>query len=413
MQTERNRSRALGVCAGIVLLLTLAALGMLGDNPKTENRGRPTKDYDAPYFEAARRTLEDLSQRPGSRTSAMREMIMRNAPAAMGIFAATLRDPSEEVRKSAAEWLAHAKDKRGLDWHAACLTDPKCLYLRHHSVRLLGIGASPEYALLVAEQVRAAWSRGRTDKGVWSEATAEDRALVMYGVIALARMGRREDWDLIIDLVRARPPQAAMFLDALGYVEDPRSKDVLWSAYKEMLRPPKCDEPGLGVPALLQLARLNEPFAIERMKEILKGVGTPNEIVIPGRIPQPCSDRSAAFNYLRSRDARKFAQTVFEVAAQQPEGPATHAAWVAMGVMHPEGFGQRVLKLAVSKKPHWDFVSRDLLNRVVITIEPDLNEAFWSEFDLEVVPEMRGEKALVKAGLGRMMFEGSFSWTSD
>jgi len=242
---------------------------------------------------------------------------------------------------------------------------------------------------------------------------AEDRAVLMYGAIALARMGRREDRDLIVDVVRARPHGDEGFLEALGYVDDPRSRDILWSAYKGMLRPTKCDEPGLGVPALLQLARLNEPFAVERMKEILKGVGTPNEIVIAGRVPQTCSDRSAAFNYLRLRDAGNFAQTVFEVAAQQPEGPATHSAWVAMGVMHPEGFGQRVLKLAVSKKPHWDFVSRDLLNRVVITIEPDLNEAFWSEFDVEIVPEMRGEKALVKTGLGRMMFQGSFYWTSD
>jgi hypothetical protein len=32
---------------------------------------------------------------------------------------------------------------------------------------------------------------------------------------------------------------------------------------------------------------------------------------------------------------------------------------------------------------------------------------------VEAVPEMRGDKNLVKAGLGRMMFHGSFAWTSD
>jgi hypothetical protein len=254
--------------------------------------------------------------------------------------------------------------------------------------------------------------RGQIRDGVWN-GRSEDRAQLLYGTIALARMGRREDHDLVIEVVRMRPNNSEAFLEALGYVSDAASKDILWSAYKKMLRSPSCDEHGLGVPALVQLARLGESSAIEELKEILKGVGTPPDTRSVNGIPQLCVDRAAAFDSLRQRDARHFAETVFEVAARQPEGPATRMSWNALGVMHPEGYGPSVLKLAVSKKPHWDLVSRGVLNTVVIAIDPGLNEAFWSEFEVEAVPEMRGDKNLVKAGLGRMMFHGSFAWTSD
>jgi hypothetical protein len=81
--------------------------------------------------------------------------------------------------------------------------------------------------------------------------------------------------------------------------------------------------------------------------------------------------------------------------------------------MQPVGYGDRVLRLAVSKRPHWQTVSRDLLNKVVIAIDPDLDEAFWAAFSVEVVPEMHGEKALVRNDIGRLMFTGTWWWSGD
>jgi hypothetical protein len=337
-------------------------------------------------------------------------MIQHDAFAALDPIAEALNDSNEEVQAGAAERLAHAKDRRGMEWFARCLRDTRCSYRKHQAIRLLGIGARAEYAPLVVEHVRAAMKRGEIRDGVW-RGHPKQQAVMMYGVIALARMGRVEDRSLIIEVVRIRPSER--FLEALGYIDMPESKEILRSAYKRMVRTPTCDEAGLGVAPLLQLSRLGEPAAIESLKSILKGVGTPPEPERPGQVPVLCYDRAEAFDSLRSRDAGHFAETVFQVAAKQPEGAATRAAWTALGVMHPEGYGERVLKLAVSKKPHWDWVSRDLLNDVVLAIEPELNEAFWSEFEVEAVPEMRGAKTLVKAGLGRMMFPSSFFWTSD
>jgi hypothetical protein len=395
-----------------MLWAAATAACLQGDDSGVDRRGRPIRDFEAGHFEDARSNVANASLKPGIRTSEMSRLIHLNALEALDPIAEQLDDPSEEVRIGAAQWLAHAKDKRGLDWLAACLTDPACSYRRHQALRLLGIGARPEYAPLVAETVRSAMKRGQIRDGVWN-GRSEDRAQLLYGTIALARMGRREDHDLVIEVVRMRPNNSEAFLEALGYVSDAASKDILWSAYKKMLRSPSCDEHGLGVPALVQLARLGESSAIEELKEILKGVGTPPDTRSVNGIPQLCVDRAAAFDSLRQRDARHFAETVFEVAARQPEGPATRMSWNALGVMHPEGYGPSVLKLAVSKKPHWDLVSRGVLNTVVIAIDPGLNEAFWSEFEVEAVPEMRGDKNLVKAGLGRMMFHGSFAWTSD
>jgi hypothetical protein len=101
------------------------------------------------------------------------------------------------------------------------------------------------------------------------------------------------------------------------------------------------------------------------------------------------------------------------VASQTPEGPGTLDAWRALGVMHPDGFGERVLKLAVSRKPHWRLVSRDTLNAVVIALDPAPNKAFWSEFEVEFVPEMQAERLIVEKGLGRLMFTGTELWTGD
>lgn len=375
----------------------------------TEAASRQLRDYDSPYFEGAKRTALNAVMNSGARVAALRELVMRDAARAPDVIAQVLRDENTEVRRGASEFLAIYGDRRGLDELARCIENPSC-ERPHQEVRILGLAAKPDYAPLLAGKVKSILQSAVKD-GQWRGST-EDQAFLLYATIALARMGRPEDRELVLESVRNRPYGSSSFLEALGYVDDPRARDFLWDAYKALLKEPKCDQRGLGVEALIPLSRLGDPLAIRKVKDILTGVQTPTCPDQNGwpRLP---SDRSEALGQLRPRDAKNFAETVFEIAAQNPEGAGTREAWEALGVMHPQDYGQRVLKLAVSRRPHWKYVSRDLLNKVVIAIDPDLNETYWSYFDVETVPAMNGYKTLVKQGLGRLMFTGSWWWTSD
>ena len=171
--------------------------------------------------------------------------------------------------------------------------------------------------------------------------------------------------------------------------------------------------PGLGVEALLPLSRLGDALATRKLKDVLLGVGVPECPPVNGW-PSLSADGAAAFAGLRSMDAKAFADTVLEVAGRDPEGVGTRQALgKRSGSVHPRGYGERVLALAVSRRPHWKYVSQDVLNRVVIDLDPELNSKFWSYFEVEVVPDMRGKKALVREGLGRFDYQGSSWWTSD
>ncbi len=394
--------------------LALAAAGSTAGPLQLEQKpaaavSRQPKDYDAPYFEGAKRSALNTGMNGGSRTWALHELVMRDAGQAPAVIAKVLKDENAEVRREAGELLAIYGDRRGLDEMVRCIENPSC-ERPHQEARILGLVAKPEYAPVLSGKVKSILQRALAD-GRW-RGTTEDRALLLYSTIGLARMGRPEDHELVIESARNRPFGDSGFLEALGYVDDPRSRDLLWDAYKTSLKDPKCDQQGLGVEALIPLSRLGDPLAIQKIKDILSGVQTPTCPDQNGwpRLPP---DRSAAFGQLRPRDAKNFAETVFEIAAQDPEGAGTREAWEALGIMHPQGFGQKVLKLAVSRRPHWKYVSRDLLNKVVIAVDPDLNEAFWSYFVVETVPAMNGYKALVRQGLGRLLFTGSWWWTSD
>lgn len=126
-----------------------------------------------------------------------------------------------------------------------------------------------------------------------------------------------------------------------------------------------------------------------------------------------CGDREQAFQLLRPRDAALLAESVLTVAGQEVEGPWTFAAWRALGVMQPRSLAGRMLSLATSRRPHWKEVSRDLLNKAVIAANPDLNRQFWSFFEVAEVPDMSGERALVEAGAGHLLFSGTEPWTGD
>jgi len=248
--------------------------------------------------------------------------------------------------------------------------------------------------------------------GVWNGSN-EERALLLYATIGLARFGRAEDRSLILDAVDRRPRDDSAFLEALGYVDEPRSREILWRALETLQRTPSCDEAGLGVPALLSLSRLDEPLAIQRLKDVLRGIGTPPDLASANTPPTLCADRAQAFDGLRARDATRFAETIFEIAAREPEGAGTREAWRALAIMHPRQMGDRVLALAV-RKPHWLFVTHDMLCRVVLAINPDLHDAFWDAYpDVEVVPLQKGYRSLVQRGLGRLMFTGTYYWTGE
>jgi hypothetical protein len=371
---------------------------------------RQVKDFDSSPAAGARLRSVDTTQASASRVAAIDELVIRDVRRAQTVLAPLVDDPDIAVRRSAAEWLAILRDPVGLEVQVRCLEDPQCLR-RHHAARLLGASEDSRYAPLLAQQVRRILDTDYRD-GAWNGSN-EDRALLLYATIGLARLGRVEDRGLILDAVDRRPRDDSAFLEALGYVDEPRSREILWRAYEKLLRPPSCDEAGLGVPALLPLSFLGEPLAVQRLKDILKGIGTPPEFAPGNAPPSLCADRAQAFDGLRTRDAEHFSETVFEIAAREPEGAGTREAWRALAIMHPREMGERVLALAVSK-PRWQFVNRDMLCRVVLAINPDLHEAFWDAYpDVEVVPLQMGHRSLVERGLGRLMFTGTYYWTGD
>jgi hypothetical protein len=110
------------------------------------------------------------------------------------------------------------------------------------------------------------------------------------------------------------------------------------------------------------------------LTEILRGKGTAPD-PWESTFPSLCADRAQAFRAPRPGDAENFGDVIFEIAGQQPEGPATFEAWRALGVMRPKAYAPRVLKLSVSRR-HWKLVSRDLLNSVVIALDPQLYDDF-------------------------------------
>jgi hypothetical protein len=275
-------------------------------------------------------------------------------------------------------------------------------------MRLLGSRGAPEDAAQIAVVIRplAAALQRRRDVNV----SPEDRALLMYGLISLGRLGRVEDQGLILDAV-ARVRNAD-FAEALGYIVGDQSQSVLWALHHEIaVQTPRCEQRGLAVPVLLALSRAGDDAATAQMRQILQGQLGPKG-TLGGRLVL-CGDREQAFELLRFRDAGRFAETVLTIAGEEPEGPWTFAAWRALGVMHPRQLADRILTLAVSKRPHWKEISRDLLNKVVIAANPDLNEKFWSYFDVAVMPAMSSEKALTTLGASHLLFSGTEPWTGD
>jgi HEAT repeat protein len=374
-----------------------SGFGSGGGGPRSLGLGE--KDYDAPYFEAAKIVLIDRGRSRQDRLRALREVVMRDARRGLAILATLLDDRDEAVRDLAAEYLAIRGDRRGLEIVRGWLSEPGRAF---RAAQRLGNSGRKEYAEPIATRIRSilypSVARG------WD---AENRAFLRYGTIALARLSRPEDRGLIFEVARIDDSRGTFPLSALGFVDDPRSRELLWRRHEESS---KRGFTRARIEALLALSRLGEPAAIEMLKRILrdrKGWWLPNSH------PLLTEERAIAFESLRPRDATTFAETVFEVAAQDPEGPGTFEAWETLGVMHPAGFGRRVLKLAWSRRPHWKTVAQHRLNTVLIAIDPDLNSLFWSGYETERVPAMNSEKALVRVGFSALMFAGSWYWIGE
>jgi hypothetical protein len=387
------------------------------------------KDFDAPYFEGEKANLLRKGPEPDLRSSHIPRLVELNAREAIPILASLLEDPEPEVRRTAAQYLATLGDQRGLEIQLKCVTNPACERDHLVALRLLGNSNRQEFADPIAAQVQEAYQRSLKDEKFLP--TTSDRAYIRNGLIALARMGRREDRDLALKVIGSGMGQTLDrdFLEALGYLNDPRANQVLWNAYEALLRPPKsfyfpaavksspCADEGMGVNALLPLSRLGDSLAIEKLRQIIRGVGTPADPWGSGHTePTLCEARGLAIQSLKPRDAENFAEAIFEVAAQEPEGPGTRQAWNALGVMHPKGFGYRLFRLAMRKKPHWKFVTRQALHDAIMASDPSLNEAFWREYGVEVIPAHSGQKILVEMGLSRLMYSGAsywMDWTGD
>lgn len=82
----------------------LAGLGLVAAIQKQSADGPEHKEYDQPVFEAAKAKLLDRSA--DHRLSALDEIVKRNAKEVREILATVLDDPSQEIRRRAAEYLA-------------------------------------------------------------------------------------------------------------------------------------------------------------------------------------------------------------------------------------------------------------------------------------------------------------------
>jgi hypothetical protein len=359
-------------------------------------------------YKGLRQAFLDRSQPGDARARRLHEMVMTDADQAFAIMPEALVDADPLVREEAAEWLAIRGDSRGLDAKMECIPDKECVR-RFRDIERIGNSHRSSYAPPLARIVNDAIGRSWKDDH-WSD--QEDRLLVHDGIVALAKLGRHEDYELILRI--ASKDSSFRYYRALGYVDDERSRTLLWSALEAMSAQERYG--GGHVELLLALSRLGDRRAITLFNEILFGKGSRRDRWLPNQFPELSAERSRAFESLRARDAINFAETTFAVAAQEPEGPGTREAWNALGVMHPRGYGKRLLALSLSRKPHWKTLAREVQLRVILATDPDpaLVTLFFSSFvDVQQIPDESSDITIIRAGLGNLLFGGSWYWFGE
>src|SRR5512146_418989 len=139
-----------------------------------------------------------------------------------------------------------------LDVMRAWLDDPRRAPL---AARRLGNAGKPEYAAAIASRIRAIlapWWRRPWD--------ASSRAFLRSGTIALARLGRREDRELIFEVLGIDDSARHYELEELGFVKDPRTQQILRTALERLSKVRGSDRERVN--ALLALSRLGDVDAI-------------------------------------------------------------------------------------------------------------------------------------------------------
>jgi hypothetical protein len=335
----------------------------------------------------------------------LHDMVMANADQTLDLMPEALLDEDPHVREEAAEWLAIRGDSRGLDVKMRCIPDRACIQ-RFRDIERVGNSHRVEYASplarLVEDAIGRSWKEGR-----WTD--QDDKLLVHDGIVALAKLGRREDHELILRV--ASNDLSFRYFRALGYVDVPRSRTLLRSALDGMSAQERYG--GGHVEPLLALSRLGDSESRTLLERILKS--SRHDRWLPNQHPVLSAERTRAFESLRARDAASFAETAFAVAAQVPEGPGTREAWYALGVMHPKGYARRLLALAVSRKP-WQTVARESQLQVILEIEPDeaLVALFFSSFaEVRQIPDKTSDLMLIRAGLGDLLFGRAWYWFGE
>jgi hypothetical protein len=358
-----------------------------------------------PSYGRLKSTFEERGGQVEGWPRRLHEMVMADADQTLPLMPEALLDEDPHVRDEAAEWLAIRGDSRGLDFKMRCISDRACIQ-RFRDIERVGNSHRTDYAAPLARLVEDAISRSWKD-GRWTDQA--DKLLVHDGVVALAKLGRREDHELILRVASTDP--SFRYFKALGYVDDPRSRTLLRSALDGMSAQER--HAGGHVEPLLALSRLRDSESRDLFERILKS--SRHDRWLPNENPVLSGERARAFDSLRSRDAADFAESVFAVAAQVPEGPGTREAWYALGVMHPKGYAKRLLALAVSRKP-WQTVARESQLQVILEIEPDpaFVALFFSSFaDVQQIPDKTKDIMLIRAGLGDLLYGSAWYWIGE
>lgn len=243
--------------------------------------------------------------------------------------------------------------------------------------------------------------------GGW-DGSPEQQALLGFGAIALARLERKEDQSTVIEIARvmdAHGLRSPLVAEALGLAGGLGARELLEGPMKPRGVTLNLESDEYRAAWRLALARHGDKRLVE---EVRRGVLRALQGDVTAR-----ADVLSLFSLLRHRDSAVFGEVVLDVAAAEPETNLTVVAWETLGRMHPEALADRALALALSKRPHWASVSRQLLSDVVMACNPELNETFWRELGVVAVPREARQRAAVQAGVGYQLFSGTLTWTGD
>lgn len=367
--------------------------------------------YERGRFEGARVVALSKIEPEGRRAAAARDMVLYDASRARGELLKVFLDSSGNLKNAVAEELARFGDDRAFQYELERMKDPNNQGLRHQAARILGNSGDVKYCPPLATLAEDVLRRNR---GKLRIPSAEDLADLGYAVLSLARLGDEVYRPVIFDAASTRMSESLQIVDALGFVDTPRSRELLRRYADAQYQMVACEGGGEYIHALLALSRLNDEWAIGRFKAILRGEDPQAESGHRWQAADRalCGTRETAFRVLRHRDSGNFGEVLVEIATQSVEGPWTKQAWMALGLSHPDGFGKRLFDLALSKK-QWKYVTTPRLYKAIMACDPSLNDEFWRSLGAKEIQSGSAERSLVENGLGYLMFEGTAWWEGE